>query len=128
MRKVVITVLAASALAFSAVCLAGPGGFDGAAKGNGPQGFSAAAPNSVAAVRSSGYDDQMVTLQGRLTEYLGHDKYQFTDKNGDTITVELDDDQNWSHIAKDQLIEIYGEIDKDMFSTKIDVKRATPVQ
>ncbi|HIV15960.1 MAG TPA: NirD/YgiW/YdeI family stress tolerance protein, partial [Candidatus Avisuccinivibrio pullicola] len=66
--------------------------------------------------------------RGRLTNYLGKDMYEFTDEAGDTIEVELDDDRNWSNIAKDQLIDIYGEVDKDLMSINIDVKRAVPVQ
>ena len=54
--------------------------------------------------------------------------YEFTDEAGDTIEVELDDDRNWSNISKDQLIDIYGEVDKDLMSINIDVKRAVPVQ
>ena len=70
----------------------------------------------------------MVTLKGRLTNYLGDDRYEFTDVNGDRIEVELDDDHDWSNIAKDQLIEIVGEVDKDLMSTSLEVKRAAPAK
>ena len=42
--------------------------------------------------------------------------------------MELDDDHDWSNIAKDQLIEIVGEVDKDLMSTSLEVKRAAPAK
>ena len=102
---------------------AGPSGFGGA--GAGPGGFNNAAPNTVAAVKNNAYDDQVVRLRGRLTNYLGQDKYEFSDGSG-SITVELDDDRPWSHIGRGQLIDIVGEVDRDMFRVQIDVKQATP--
>ncbi|MBO8416471.1 MAG: NirD/YgiW/YdeI family stress tolerance protein [Proteobacteria bacterium] len=127
MKKLYIT--AAAAALFSAAALAAPQGFNGGqGVAGGPQGFNNAAPNTVAAVKSQAYDDQIVTLQGRLTKHLQKDHYEFTDLQGNTIEVELDDDQDWSNIAKDQLIEIVGEVDKDLLSISIDVKRAVPVQ
>lgn len=95
-------------------------------QGFGPQGFGNN-PNTVAAVKRDAYDDQYVTLRGRLVGFLGHDRYEFADQTG-SIEVELDDDYNWSHIAKDQLIEITGEVDRDFFSTTIDVRRAVPLE
>lgn len=92
-----------------------------------PAGFNNQAPNTVQGVKSNAYDDQMVTLVGRLTRYLGEEHYEFADNTG-TIEVELDDDMNWSHIAKDQLIRIYGEVDKDLLSTTINVQYAQPVE
>ena len=89
----------------------------------GPQGFDNTVAN-VAEVLTNGYDDQYVIIRGRLTAYLGKDHYEFTDLNGDRIEVELDDDYNWSHISKDQLIDLYGKIDKDFFTTTIDAKAA----
>ena len=125
MKKIVLTVIPACLLA-SAVAFAGPSGFDRTAP-QGPQGFNNAAPNTVAGVLSNGHDDQIVTLEGRLTNYLGHDRYEFTDNAGDRIEVELDDDRNWSHIGKDMPIRITGEIDNDLLSTSLDVFDATPL-
>lgn len=73
-------------------------------------------------------DDDYVLLRGSLTRYFGDDDYEFTDERGDTIAVELDDDENWSHISKDQLIEIYGEVERDDFRVKLEVKSARPVR
>ncbi len=124
-----IAILAAAVALVSTAALAAPQGFDGAsAVPGGPQGFNNQAPNTVASVKSNAYDDQVVTLQGRLTKYLGKDHYEFTDMAGQTIEIELDDDQDWSFISKDMPIEITGEVDKDLISISIDVKRAVPLQ
>lgn len=94
--------------------------------GGAPQGFGANL-NTVQAVKSDARDDQYVTLRGRLVDYLGHDHYEFADNTG-TIEVELDDDYNWSYISKGELIEITGKVDKEFFSTTIDVKRAVSLE
>ena len=125
MRKV--NLIAAIAVLASCAAFAAPQGFNSSAP-QGPAGFNNQAPGTVKDVLSSAYDDQIVTLKGRLTNYLGDDRYEFTDVNGDRIEVELDDDKDWSSIAKDQLIEIIGEVDKDLMSISLEVKRATPVQ
>ena len=124
MKKIVLTVIPACLLA-SAVAFAGPSGFDRTAP-QGPQGFNNAAPNTVAGVLSNGHDDQIVTLEGRLTNYLGHDRYEFTDNAGDRIEVELDDDKNWNNISKGQPIVIVAQIDKDLLSTTLEVYEARP--
>lgn len=120
---------AALALVASTAAFAAPvGGFD-YAKAQGPAGFGDAnrAPQTVQQVLDNAYDDQRVSLTGRLTNFLGHDRYEFTDDTG-RIEVELDDDRDWSFISKDQLITIYGEVDRDTFSVKIDVRDARPVK
>lgn len=78
---------------------------------------------TIAQVRAYGYEDQKVILKGKLTNVLGRQLYQFVDETGD-ITVKLDDDQDWSHISKDQLITIYGEVDHGRYGLKIDVDYA----
>lgn len=128
LASAVVFALAASTAAVAAP--GGPAGFDNAG-GNvpgGPQGFTApAAPNSVRDVINQAYDDQRVVLTGKLTNYLGHDRYEFTDNTG-RIEVELDDDRDWSFIRKDQLITIFGKVDRDRHSINIDVKDARPAQ
>ena len=120
--------IAVAAVFASCAALAAPQGFNQSAVPSGPAGFDNQAPNTVKGVLESAYDDQVVTLKGRLTNYLGDDRYEFTDVNGDRIEVELDDDHDWSNIAKDQLIEIVGEVDKDLMSTSLEVKRAAPAK
>lgn len=131
MKKLIAAAIAAAAIASTAAIAAPqPQGFDQSVNftSSAPAGFANNAPNTVAGIKANAHDDQRVVLQGRLTNYLGKDIYEFTDLAGDTIEVELDDDRNWSNISKDQLIEIEAEVDKDLLSISLDVKRARPVQ
>lgn len=110
----------------SVFCFAGSAAFADGWRGGSPQGFGAEL-NTIQAVKSDARDDQYVTLRGRLVDYLGHDHYEFADNTG-TIEVELDDDYDWSFISKGELIEIYGQVDKDFFSTSIDVRSAVSLE
>ena len=47
---------------------------------------------------------------------------------GDKIVAELDDDQNWSQVHKDALMEIVAEVDKDFVSIELDVIDAKRLQ
>lgn len=78
--------------------------------------------NNVFAIQSYGRDEEWVLLKGRLTSYINDDCYEFTDEMGNSIEVELDDDVNWGLVSKDQLIEIFGDIDRNMFRLQIDAK------
>lgn len=95
---------------------------------HGPRGFGHERVMSINEVQSSAKDGQMVFLQGRLTKYFGGEDYEFTDFFGDTIEVELDDDRDWSYLKKDEPINLMGLLDKDMFSIKIEVKKAFPIE
>lgn len=123
LASAVVLTFAASSLAMAASN--GPTGFDNGSASRAPQGFSQAATanNTVRDVLNQGRDDQKVTLTGKLTNYLGHDRYEFTDATG-SIEVELDDDRDWSSIKKDQLITIFGEVDRDHHNISIEVKDA----
>ena len=92
-----------------------------------PRGFDNEHICSIHDVLNTGDDKDVVIVKGRLTKYLGDDKYELTDNNNDCIVVELDDDRDWSFIAKDQPIEIISEIDKDLLSTKLEVRDARPL-
>lgn len=117
--------LVPACLVVSAVSFAAPSGFISDFP-QGPQGFENAHPHTVAQVLANGLDDEVVTLEGRLTNYLGDDCYEFTDTAGDRIEVELDDDANWNNIAKDEPIVIVAQIDKDLLSTTLEVYEARP--
>lgn len=141
MKKIAVLVAALALTSAGSIAFAGPsqgpGGFNQGAydpvqqnaafNSQGPSGFNNQAPNTIAGVLDSAYDGQIVVLRGRLTKYLGHDRYEFTDGTG-TIEVELDDDQDWSFISKDQLIQIRGEFDNEFMDKKIDVKYAVPIE
>ena len=98
--------LCALAVPFAALA-AGPTGFGPQERPGAPQGF---------------------TLQGRFTKQLSKDKFEFTDAKGDTIVVELDDDQNWSQVHKDALMEIVAEVDKDLMSMELEAIDAKRIQ
>lgn len=80
-----------------------------------PQGFELSTITSVAEIKKNGHDDQLVQLRGRFTRQISSDKYEFVDEKGGKIVAELDDDYNWSHVVKDQPMEILAEIDKNHF-------------
>lgn len=77
---------------------------------------------SVADAKSKA-DDTIIVLQGKIVKALGDDKYMFSDKTGEII-IEIDeDDFNGVTVAEGEMIEITGEVDKDMMKpTKVDVK------
>lgn len=70
-------------------------------------------------------DDTPVVLVGSIEKSLGDEKYMFKDASG-SMTVEIDDD-DWNGInaTPETVIEISGEVDKEMFDTKIDVNSVT---
>lgn len=140
MRKIT-TVLGATTLALAISALSSSAfaapvqGFEGnngpaqsrMFRGDRPQGFNEIYVTNIKELRANGYDDQYVSLVGRLTAYLGDEHYEFKDNTG-RIVVKLDDDRSWRHIQKDQLIQIYGELDKDWDKMEIEVKKAHPAR
>ena len=67
-------------------------------------------------------DDAKVVLEGKIKSHIKSDKYEFIDKNGDVIVVEIGD-KKWGNVTanEDTLLRIRGEVDKDFTKTKIDV-------
>ena len=61
-------------------------------------------------------------LEGKIKSHIKSDKYEFVDKNGDVIVIEIGD-KKWGNITanEDTLLRIRGEVDKDFTKTKIDV-------
>lgn len=119
--------LCALTVPFAALA-AGPTGFGAQERPGAPQGFTLQKMNSIAQLKKEAHDDQLVTLQGRFTKQLSKDKFEFTDAKGDTIVVELDDDQNWSQVHKDALMEIIAEVDKDLMSMELEAIDAKHLQ
>lgn len=119
--------LCALTVPFAALA-AGPTGFGAQERPGAPQGFTLQKMNSIAQLKKEAHDDQLVTLQGRFTKQLSKDKFEFTDAKGDTIVVELDDDQNWSQVHKDALMEIVAEVDKDLVSMELEAIDAKRIQ
>ena len=67
-------------------------------------------------------DDTKVVIEGKIKSHIKSDKYEFADKNGDTIVVEIDNNK-WGNVTanEDTLLRIRGEVDKELTKTKIDV-------
>lgn len=86
---------------------------------NGPVANSA---NTVAAALKAP-DDSMVSLRGKITRQLGHEKYEFVDNTG-SIVIEIDDDKWYGiSVSPNDEIEIYGEVDyKALRNNEVEVK------
>ena len=67
-------------------------------------------------------NDAKVVLEGKIKSHIKSDKYEFVDKNGDVIVIEIDN-KKWGNVTanEDTLLRIRGEVDKDFTKTKIDV-------
>ena len=67
-------------------------------------------------------DDTKVVLEGKIKSHIKSDKYEFVDKNGDIIVVEIDN-KKWGNVTanEDTPLRIRGEVDKDFAKTEIDV-------
>ncbi len=70
-------------------------------------------------------DDAKVRLQGKLVKQISKDKYQLQDNTG-TVTVEIDQDK-WRGqvVGPHDIVELYGEVDKDRRGIEIDVDLIT---
>lgn len=129
MKKTLLTAaFCALVIPFSALAQA-PSGFEApVSKSAQPQGFELTTLKSLEEVKKNSYDDQLVTVRGCFTRQVSHDKYEFTDEKGNTIIAELDDDHNWSHIAKDALVDILAEVDRHRQKVELEVLEAKPVR
>ncbi len=68
-------------------------------------------------------DDVPVIVQGYIIKNLGDENYLFKDDAG-SIIVEIDDD-NWGGvtITPNDLVKLYGDVDRGLFTTEIEVSR-----
>ncbi len=68
-------------------------------------------------------DDASVILRGKIINSLGDEKYTFQDSTGEVVVEIDDDDWHGVKVTPENTVEIYGEVDKEMFEqTQIDVK------
>ena len=67
-------------------------------------------------------DDAKVMLEGKIKSHIKSNKYEFVDKNGDVIVIEIGD-KKWGNVTanEDTPLRIRGEVDKDFAKTEIDV-------
>ena len=144
MKKILTTALCVAALTFAGSSFAnsqydhaqgphqGRGHFAGmfcgsGENGNMPRGFDQEiAFTTVKDIQKNAKEDDRVRLKGKLVKYLGDEKFEFVDANNDSIIVELDNDRNWSHLAKDMPIEIIAKVDDEKVAKFLDVKCARP--
>lgn len=116
MKNMLAKTTLAVSLAFSTAAFAGfnmGGGFEG------PVANQAKVTAAEAAKLS---DDTNVVLTGKIEQKLGDEKYMFRDNSG-TIIVEIDN-EDWKGVTvtPQDTVEIYGEVDTDMFEpSKVDV-------
>jgi uncharacterized protein (TIGR00156 family) len=124
--KTALRLALAAALFPLAVCAA-PSGFNDAPEGFGaPQGFQAE-KMTVAQIKASARDDQLVRLDGAFTKQVGKRTYLFTDLNGDSIEVELDKKRDWSVIVKDRPMELTAEVDRDWNKIELEAVDVRPI-
>ena len=67
---------------------------------------------TIADIKANGWDEQRVLVDGEFTEHIYKDLYTFTDNEGNSMTVEVDDDI-WYQLSLDIPVRIYDEVDKD---------------
>ncbi|MDE6571365.1 MAG: YgiW/YdeI family stress tolerance OB fold protein [Alphaproteobacteria bacterium] len=66
-------------------------------------------------------DDTYVIVQGKIVQRAGDDKYLFEDQTG-SIIVEIDKkDWNGVTVTPNDTVKLYGEIDRGLLKTEIDV-------
>lgn len=68
-------------------------------------------------------DDTIVIIEGNIVKSLGDEKYLFKDSTG-SIKVEIDD-EDWGGqaIRPEDVVKIYGEVDRGIFKVEIDVDK-----
>ena len=89
-------------------------------------GYTGPGPEFVTAEQAKSMsDDSYVALKGYIIKRLSGDNYLFKDDSG-TIPLEIND-KRWAgqKVGPEDLVEIYGEVDKDMFDLEIEVKQLT---
>ena len=113
MKKTFLTLFISCILAAVANAQFG-GGFEGPSGANAPQLTVKQALNLR--------DESAVILKGHILNSLGDEKYTFSDGTAEVI-IEIDD-EDWAgrKVTPEDTVQIFGEIDKEMFEpTKLDV-------
>jgi uncharacterized protein (TIGR00156 family) len=91
-------------------------------RGGGYTGPSSVNVSKASDVKNMPHDTDVV-MEGRIESYLGNERYLFND-GSDTITLEIDNDE-WRglEVGPDDVVIIYGEIDKKFQRLEIEVER-----
>jgi uncharacterized protein (TIGR00156 family) len=70
-------------------------------------------------------NDTKATLRGKIVQHLGGKRYMFQDATG-SIEIEISDKRSRrQNIGLNDLVEIYGEVDRERARVKIEAKRIT---
>ncbi len=70
-------------------------------------------------------DNTPVVMRGRITQNMGDNIYVFEDSSG-TIMLEIDEsDWNGNTVRVDDIVTVYGNVDKGVNYTEIDVESIT---
>lgn len=128
--KKILSIVALASLSLGAILFAeqGKGGFANPSAFKNPKGgFQQSGELKISSVTEAKAlpDDAIVVLRGYIVEQLSDDKYRFKDEVLDeTIVIEIDED-DWKGlvVSPEDLIVIYGEMDKGLISTEVDVKQ-----
>ena len=83
---------------------------------------------TIAQIKASSRHEDLVYLKGRFTKHLCCETYEFTDLVGDTIGARLNDDENWSHVRRDDLVEIMAKVNTKRKVPELDVQVARPMK
>jgi uncharacterized protein (TIGR00156 family) len=118
MRKNIVFVMC---VVFMLAVLVGVAGADGW-RGGGYTGPSSVQVSKALDVKTMPHDTDVV-LEGKIESYLGNEKYLFND-GSDTITLEIDNDVwNGLEVDPNDIIIVYGEVDKKFRQTEVEVER-----
>lgn len=119
MKKTTMTLIAASVI--STLSLPALAQYTGPATGGGYTGPTSAQAATTVEQAKNLYDDAKVTLKGQIVQGLGDEKFLFRDQTGE-IVIEIDHDKWMGQTVDAQdIVIIYGEVDKDWNKMKIDV-------
>jgi uncharacterized protein (TIGR00156 family) len=116
MEKKIALLVCIMAIVF--ICIVGA---DGRRKG-GYTGPSSLPISKASDVKNMTHDTDVV-LEGRIESYLGNEKYLFNDGSG-TVILEIDNDK-WAglEVGADDVVIIYGEVDKKFQRIEIEVEK-----
>ncbi len=122
MKKLFTTTALAASVLFSLPALAGMGNNAAhSAQQQAAQNMPQMAVMTVEQVQTLG-DDVPVMMEGMITQAMGDEMYTFQDPAGNTIMVEIDD-EDWNGLKPNpnDMVVITGETDKKGNTVEIDV-------
>jgi uncharacterized protein (TIGR00156 family) len=77
---------------------------------------------TTAAAAAKAADDTQVVLEGTQARRISSDTYEFRDATG-SVTAEIDAEDFPGKVDGNTRVRLHGEVDRDLRSVEIDVKR-----